>query len=63
MVSHRDNERGDPVMQETTMEDRRKELQALLDQIRAHPERDWTAERERARVLSEMIADEESARG
>lgn len=42
-------------MQETTMEDRRKELQALLDRIRDHPELDWSAERERARVLSEML--------
>jgi len=50
-------------MQETTMEDRRKELQSLLDEIRDHPERDMTAQRERARVLSEMIADEATATG
>ncbi|MGE3690125.1 MAG: hypothetical protein AB7F98_01950 [Novosphingobium sp.] len=42
-------------MQETTLEDRRKELEALLKQMREHPERDWAKERERARVLSEMI--------
>lgn len=42
-------------MQDTTMEDRRKELQALLDQFEAHPERDWTAERRRAAVLRRMI--------
>ncbi len=43
-------------MQKTTMEDRRKELEALLRQIREHPEHDMTAQRERARVLSEMIS-------
>ena len=40
----------------TTMEDRRKELEALLRQFAEHPERDWSAERERARTLSEMLA-------
>ena len=43
-------------MQATTMEDRRKELQTLLDQFREHPERDWTEERKRAKVLSEMLS-------
>lgn len=43
-------------MQETTQDDRRRELQALLDAFRNHPERDWSAERRRAQVLREMIA-------
>lgn len=53
-------------MQETTMEDRRKELDSLLARFRAHPERDWTRERKRAEVLREMLgthAMQESARG
>ncbi len=41
--------------QATTMEDRRQELETLLQQFRDHPERDWTKERERARVLGEML--------
>jgi hypothetical protein len=48
-------------MQPTTTEDRRKELESLLRQIREHPEHDMTAERDRARVLSEMMAREEQA--
>lgn len=50
-------------MKETTMEDRRRELKALLDQMEAHPERDWSGEKQRANVLREMIAAEASARG
>lgn len=42
-------------MQDTTMEDRRKELQALLDKFEAHPECDWTEGRRRADVLRRMI--------
>ncbi len=45
-------------MQHTTMEDRRKELQSLLNHFRDHPERDWTQERKRAQALKEMIAKE-----
>lgn len=33
-----------------------KELSALLDQIQAHPSRDWSAERERVVVLKNLIA-------
>jgi hypothetical protein len=33
-----------------------KELSALLDQIQAHPSRDWSAERERIVVLKNLIA-------
>jgi hypothetical protein len=60
---HRQNNEGGRLMQETTMEDRRKELQSLLDKFEAHPERDWTEERRRAQVLREMIASEATARG
>ena len=42
-------------MQGTTLEDRKKELRRLLDQMSAHPERDWTKERERVAVLREMV--------
>jgi hypothetical protein len=43
------------------MEDRRKELENLLRDIREHPEHPMTAQRERARVLSEMLQGESSA--
>ncbi len=45
------------MIEPTTMEDRRKELETLLEQFKQHPERDWSKERERARVLSQMLAD------
>ena len=45
-------------MQNTTMDDRRKELQSLLGKFRDHPERDWSEERRRAHALSEMLAKE-----
>ena len=48
-------------MQETNIEDRRKELQSLLDQFKQHPERNWTEERKRAQVLSEMLAAHDAA--
>ena len=47
--------------EEVTMEDRRKELRSLLDQISAHPERAWTAERERVGVLQRMLKAHEDA--
>lgn len=50
-------------MQQTTTDDRRKELQALLDKIRDHPEHALTEERERARVLSAMLAEQAATRG
>ncbi len=46
-------------MTETTIEDRQRELRALLDQIEAHPERAWTRERERIAVLQRMLAAEQ----
>jgi len=38
-----------------TAQDRRKELDTLLAQIRAHPSRDWDEARQRVRVLSRML--------
>ena len=43
-------------MTPVTIEDRKKELRVLLDNIQAHPSRDWTEARERVVVLQEMIA-------
>ena len=43
-------------MQPVTEGDRRKELAVLLDQIRAHPERDWSAARRRIATLNKLIA-------
>jgi len=44
-------------MQETTMEDRKKELRSLLEQMEAHPERDWSEEQERVAVLRQMLSE------
>lgn len=43
-------------MQETTIDDRKKELDALLTQIREHPEKPFKAQRERVGVLQNMLA-------
>lgn len=43
-------------MDPVTLEDRKKELRTLLDQIQSRPSHDWTKERERVVVLQEMIA-------
>ncbi|WP_336981943.1 hypothetical protein [Altererythrobacter fulvus] len=48
-------------MEAVTMEDRRKELASLLQQMEAHPERDWSEEKARANVLREMLARHENA--
>lgn len=42
-------------MQAVTEGDRRKEVRVLLDRIRAHPERDWTAVRRRITILNKLI--------
>ena len=42
-------------MQAATEGDRRKEVRVLLDQIQAHPERDWTAARQRIATLNKLI--------
>lgn len=44
-------------MEPVTLEDRKKELRVLLDQLQARPSHDWTdAEQQRVVVLKEMIA-------
>lgn len=50
-------------MQPVTTDDRRKELNTLLQQMQAQPSRDWTAEKQRAAVLTEMIAASERGEG
>lgn len=42
-------------MKETTPQDREHELRSLLDQMSAHPERDWSEARERVAVLQAML--------
>lgn len=42
-------------MQAVTEEDRRQEIRALLGQIQAHPERDWTQARQRIATLNKLI--------
>ncbi|MBN8830725.1 MAG: hypothetical protein J0G94_08890 [Sphingomonadales bacterium] len=49
-------------MEPVTIEDRKKELRVLLDQIEAAPSRDWSRERERIVVLQQMIAAAENQR-
>ncbi|BAK65139.1 hypothetical protein SLG_04640 [Sphingobium sp. SYK-6] len=49
-------------MTPVTIDDRKKELRSLLEQIQANPSRDWTRERERVVVLQHMIAADERAR-
>ncbi len=44
-------------MQDTTIDHRRNELRTLLANIDAHPERDWTAERQRILVLKQMVGE------
>ncbi|WP_201290902.1 hypothetical protein [Croceibacterium salegens] len=48
-------------MQATTRADRERELETLLAEIKAHPERDMTAERERAAVLQRTLASGQDA--
>ena len=49
-------------MPEVTLDDRKKELRSLLDQIRAHPERDWTVARDRIAILNHMVAGQQQAK-
>ncbi|MCB2014271.1 MAG: hypothetical protein R3E11_11005 [Sphingobium sp.] len=44
-----------------TIDDRKKELRTLLDNIRARPSHDWSAERRRIVVLQQMIAEHKHA--
>jgi len=48
-------------MRETTIADRERELRELLDQIEAHPEKAFAAERKRIAVLQRMLAAHEKA--
>ncbi len=50
-------------MQETTIDDRKKELRNLLDLIEAHPEKAFTEERKRVAVLQNMLTAHEKAKG
>ena len=50
-------------MTETTIEDRERELRALLDRIEAHPERAWSDERQRVAVLPRLVAADRAAAG
>ncbi len=49
-------------MQVVTEGDRRKEVRALLYQIQAHPERDWTAARRRIATLNRLSAPRPASR-
>lgn len=49
-------------MQTTTDADRKAELRGLLDKVAAHPERSWSAERERIAVLQRMMGAKEKVR-
>ncbi len=49
-------------MHGTTIQDRKNELRVLLDQMKAHPTRDFTEERKRVVVLQNMIRADEQAR-
>lgn len=48
-------------MQETSIDDRKRELRNLLDQIAAHPEKAFTEERKRVAVLQGLLASHEKA--
>lgn len=50
-------------MTETTIADRERELRTLLERIAAHPEREWTGERQRVAVLQRQLAAEHAAAG
>ena len=45
-------------MRETTNQDRKNELQSLLQQMRDHPERDSSEARKRVKVLRELLESE-----
>ena len=42
-------------MPAVTEGDRRKEIRVLLDQIQAHPERDWSAVRRRLATRTKLV--------
>jgi len=47
-------------MPPVTIEDRKKELRLLLQQMQQRPSRDWSEERDRVALLNRMIAGGES---
>ncbi|MFT3964907.1 MAG: hypothetical protein QM690_03360 [Sphingobium sp.] len=50
-------------MEPVTIDDRKKELKVLLQQMQEQPSRDWTVQKQRASVLTEMIAAGERGEG
>ena len=48
-------------MRDTTVADRKNELRTLLDEIKAHPERDHTARLQRVNVLKASLGVSEKA--
>ncbi|MET0363429.1 MAG: hypothetical protein ABW169_02130 [Sphingobium sp.] len=50
-------------MDGTTIDDRKKELKTLLQQMQEQPSRDWTEQRQRVAVLTEMVAASERGEG
>ena len=46
-------------MKETTKADREHELKDLLEQMKQHPERDWSEAKKRVNVLRELLAHED----
>lgn len=48
-------------MQETTIEDRRRELKDLLDAMKARPSRDWSEAKRRVAVLQRMVGGRQAA--
>ena len=50
-------------MEPVTRRDREQELRSLLAQMEAHPERDWSSERERVDVLREMLKEPAHSHG
>lgn len=55
-LSHPFDHKEGPAMTEVTLDDRQKELRTLLDQMRAHPERDWSEARARIDILNRVLA-------
>ena len=51
------------MVEPVTRRDREHELKGLLAEMEAHPERDWTRERERVGVLREMLKEPAHSHG
>lgn len=49
-------------MDPVTIDDRKKELHTLLEQIQSRPSHDWSKERERVVTLQRMIAADEAGK-